>query len=198
MTDEEKIFWQDDDIIPRPSSADLRGRQSVRATFKLSERAIDAMSIVAVHLGIKQKSLFDHLIEDIQSLNLIAREVESERFGALNRVQKTFVISRKTLSNLDETSKRFNAPRDALVEYSIQRLMPVITRERERHRKRKEILRDMNEHLENGLEILKKSRSQLGEEDPVSVKLESAMRSLVNAQGHVRAFVEKGEIIEAF
>jgi len=198
MTDEEKTFWQDDDIIPRPSSADLRGRQSVRATFKLSERAIDAMSIVAVHLGIKQKSLFDHLIEDIQSLNLIAREVESERFGALNRVQKTFVISRKTLSNLDETSKRFNAPRDALVEYSIQRLMPVITRERERHRKRKEILRDMNEHLENGLEILKKSRSLLGEEDPVSVKLESAMRSLVNAQGYVRVFVEKGKIIEEF
>ena len=198
MTDEEKTFWQDDDIIPRPSSADLRGRQSVRATFKLSERAIDAMSIVAVHLGIKQKSLFDHLIEDIQSLKLIAREVESERFGALNRVQKTFVISRKTLSNLDETSKRFNAPRDALVEYSIQRLMPVIARERERHRKRKEILRDMNEHLENGLEILKKSRSLLGEEDPVSVKLESAMRSLVNAQGYVRVFVEKGEIIEAF
>jgi len=198
MTDEEKTFWQDDDIIPRPSSADLRGRQSVRATFKLSERAIDAMSIVAVHLGIKQKSLFDHLIEDMQSLKLIAREVESERFGALNRVQKTFVISRKTLSNLDETSKRFNAPRDALVEYSIQRLMPVITRERERHRKRKEILRDMNEHLENGLEILKKSRSLLGEKDPVSVKLESAMRSLVNAQGYVRVFVEKGEIIEAF
>ncbi|MGB5746150.1 MAG: hypothetical protein WBM69_04165 [Desulfobacterales bacterium] len=198
MTDEEKNFWQDDDIIPRPSSADLRGRQSVRATFKLSERAIDAMSIVAVHLGIKQKSLFDHLIEDMQSLKLIAREVESERFGALNRVQKTFVISRKTLSNLDETSKRFNAPRDALVEYSIQRLIPVITRERERHRKRKEILRDMNAHLENGLEILQKSRSLLGEEDPVFVKLESAMRSLVNAQGYVRVFVEKGEIIEGF
>jgi hypothetical protein len=156
------------------------------------------MSIVAVHLGIKQKSLFDHLIEDIQSLKLIAREVESERFGALNRVQKTFVISRKTLSNLDETSRQFNAPRDALVEYSIQRLMPVITRERQRHRKRKEILRDMNEHLANGLEILKKSRTLLGEEDPVSVKLESAMRSLLNAQGHVKSFVEKGEIIEEF
>jgi hypothetical protein len=195
---DDKTFWQDDDTLPRPSSADLRGRQSVRATFKLSERAIEAMSIVAVHLGIKQKSLFDHLIEDMQSLKLIAQEVESERFGALNRVQKTFVVSRRTLSNLDETSKRFNAPRDALVEYSIQRLMPVITRERERHRKRKEILRDMNEYLENGLEILQKSRSLLGEEDPVSVKLESAMRSLVNAQGHVKVFVEKGEIIEGF
>lgn len=198
MADDEKTFWQEGGDIPRPSSADLRGRQSVRATFKLSERAIEAMSIVAVHLGIKQKSLFDHLIEDMQSLKLIAREVESERFSTLNRVQKTFVISRKTLSNLDETSRRFNAPRDALVEYSIQRLMPVIIRERERHRKRKEILRDMNALLEDGLELLQKSRSLLGKEDPVSVKFESAMRALVNAQGHVQDFVEKGEIIEEF
>jgi hypothetical protein len=198
MADDEKAFWQDDDILPRTSSADLRGRQSVRATFKLSERAIAAMSIVAVHLGIKQKSLFDHLIEDVQSLKLIARDMKSERFSALRRIQKTFVISRKTLSCLDETSKRFNAPRDALVEYSIQRLMPVINRERERHRTRKEILGDMTELLENGLELLQKSRSLLGEEDPVSVKFESAMRSLVNAQGHVKDFVEKGEIIEAF
>ena len=198
MADDEKTYWQDDDILPRTSSADLRGRQSVRATFKLSERAIEAMSIVAVHLGIKQKSLFDHLIEDAQSLDLIAREVESERFSTLNRVQKTYVISRKTLSSLDETSKRFNAPRDALVEYSIQRLMPVINRERERHRKRKEILQDMTKLLENGLEVLQKSRSLLGEEDPVSVRFESAMRSLVNTQSHVKDFVEKGEIIEEF
>ena len=198
MADDEKTFWQDDDILPRTSSADLRGRQSVRATFKLSERAIDAMSIVAVHLGIKQKSLFDHLIEDVQSLKLIARDMESERFSALSRIQKTFVISRKTLSCLDETSKRFNAPRDALVEYSIQRLIPVINRERERHRTRKEILGDMTELLENGLELLQKSRSLLGEEDPVSVKFESAMRSLVNTQSHVKDFVEKGEIIEEF
>ncbi|MEE4264692.1 MAG: hypothetical protein V2I56_18550 [Desulfobacteraceae bacterium] len=198
MADDEKTFRQDDDILPRTFSADLRGRQSVRATFKLSERAIEAMSIVAVHLGIKQKSLFDHLIEDAQSLDLIAREVESERFSTLNRVQKTYVISRKTLSCLDETSKRFNAPRDALVEYSIQRLMPVINRERERHRTRKEILRDMTELLENGLELLQKSRSLLGEEDPVSVRFESAMRSLESTQAHVKDFVEKGEIIEEF
>jgi len=198
MADEGKTFWQNEDNIPRTSTADLRGKQSVRATFKLSERAIEAMSIVAVHLGIKQKSLFDHLIEDLRSLKLIAREVESERFSNLNRVQKTFVISRKTLSNLDETSRQFNAPRDALVEYSIQRLMPVINRERERHRKRKEILGDMTAYLENGLKILQKSRSLLGEEDPVSDKLETAMRSLANAQSHVQTFVEKGEIIEAF
>ena len=198
MADNEDTFWENDDILPRPSSEDLRGRQSVRATFKLSARAIEALSIVAVHLGIKQKSLFDHLIEDAQSLKLIAREIESERFRALGRVQKTFVISRKTLSSLDETSRQFNAPRDALVEYSIQRLMPVIARERQRHRKRKEILNDINAYLENGLNILQKSKALLGEEDPVSVRLASAMKGLVNARNHVNTFVERGEIIEEF
>ena len=184
--------------LPLPSSADLRGRQSVRATFKLSPRAIDVLSIVAAQLGIKQKSLFDHLIEDVQSLNLIANEIEDEAFGALERIQKTFVVSRRTLSCLEQTSRQFNAPRDALVEYSIQRLLPVIAKERERHRKRKEVLNDINTHLEQGLKILQKARSLLGEEDPVFARFESAMHGLVNAQAHIDDFVKRGSVIEDF
>jgi hypothetical protein len=198
MQDNDDSSWMDDEILPRPTPKDLRGRQSVRATFKLSAKAIETMSIVAVHLGIKQKSLFDHLIEDAQSLKLIAREVESERFNTISRIQKTFVISRKTLSSLDETSKRFNAPRDALVEYSIQRLLPVIAREREKHRRRKEILLDMNENMQNGLRILQKSKTLLGEDDPVFIRWESAMKTLVNTQRDIEAFVERGKIIEGF
>jgi len=184
--------------LPLPSSADLRGRQSVRATFKLSARAIDVLSIVATHLGIKQKSLFDHLIEDVKSLNVIANEIENEAFGALERIQKTFVVSRRTLSCLEETSRQFNAPRDALVEYSIQRLLPVIAKERERHSKRKEILNDINAHLEQGLKILQKARSLLGEEDPVYTRFESAMHGLVNAQAHIEDYVKRGSVIEDF
>ena len=163
--------------LPLPSSADLRGRQSVRATFKLSARAIDVLSIVARQLGIKQKSLFDHLIEDVRSLNVIANEIEDEAFGALDRVQKTFVVSRRTLSCLEQTSRQFNAPRDALVEYSIQRLLPVIAKERERHSKRKAILNDINAHLAQGLKILQKAQSLLGEDDPVYARFEIAMHS---------------------
>ena len=198
MQDNDDNSWMDDDILPRPTPKDLRGRQSVRATFKLSAKAIETMSIVAIHLGIKQKSLFDHLIEDVQSLKLIAREIESERFSAISRIQKTFVISRKTLSSLDETSKRFIAPRDALVEYSIQRLLPVLAREREKHRRRKDILRDMNENMEQGLKILQKSRTLLGEDDPVFLRWESAMKTVVNTRRDIAAFIEKGKIIEDF
>ena len=184
--------------LPEPSSSDLRGRQSVRATFKLTEKAIEALSIVSIHLGIKQKSLFDHLMEDTDSLHLIARDIESYEFGRLSRIQKTFVLSRNTLSCLERAAKNFDAPRDALVEYSIKRLLPVILKEREKHLRRKEILKDLTEYLEQGEKLLVKSRQMLGSEDPVYDKLRMAFAALVNAYRHIDNYVEKGKIIEGF
>jgi hypothetical protein len=50
-----------DITISKPSAFDLSGRQSVHATFRLSESCINAISILSAQLGIKQKSVFDHL-----------------------------------------------------------------------------------------------------------------------------------------
>lgn len=184
--------------LPRPSSSDLRGRQSVRATFRLSERAIEVLSIVSAHLGIKQKSLFDHLIEDTESLNTLAQKIQSELTLGQNRIQKTYVLSRKTLSNLDKVSKIFETPRDALVEHSIQRLLPLIARERDRHRIRKDILKDFSQYVDQGRKLLQKSKEALGEDDPVSDKIETALITLMNANAYLVSFIEKGEIIENF
>ena len=184
--------------LPLPSSSDLRGRQSVRATFKLTEEAINTVSIVATHLGIKQKSLFDHLIEDARSLDLIASKIQTETFVQLNRIQKTYVLSRKTMTSLGEASRKFNAPRDALVEYSIQRLLPIIIEEREKHKKRKEVLDEVTEYLRLGEKIFKKSNMLLDEDDPVLDKFETAIAACRNAHRDIRAFVEKGKIIEDF
>jgi len=196
MKKKERQDIEGNSSLTLPSSSDLRGRQSVRATFKLSERAISTMSILSTHLGIKQKSLFDHLIDDARSLDVIANEVQSELFDALDRVQKTYVISRKTLLSLCDAAERLDAPRDALVEYSIRRLLPIINEERATHRKRKDILQELTEYLEQGEKILKKSRKVLGEDDPVYDKLRSALAVARNAHKSIRCFIEKGEIIE--
>ena len=185
-------------VLLYPSSSDLRGRQSVRATFKLTAQAIEAISIVAVHLGIKQKTLFDHLIDDDRSLSLIAENINSDQFSELDRIQKTFVISRKTLLSLEKMSKRANAPRDALVEYSIQRLMPIITGESKKHRLREEVLQEIRSHFETGLEILENSQKRLGEEDPVTTKFQTAMNASLSTLRSIEQFIEKGKIIENF
>jgi hypothetical protein len=184
--------------LPKTFTSDLRGRQSVRATFKLSEGCIEAISIVAAHLGIKQKSLFDHLVEDARSLKSIAREIQNIKLTRQGRVQKTFVISRRSLLSLENISKNFNAPRDALVELSVQRLLPIIAKEREKHEKRKKMLNEIAEHLEEGKRLLNKTKEIFGEEDTIYQKLESVMTVYDNAYHHIASFIEKGKIIEEF
>ncbi len=181
--------------LPTP---DLRGKQSVRATFKLSPRAIAVLSVVAAHLGIKQKSLFDQLIDDTASLRAIAREIEPMVFRSLERVQKTFVISRRTLVNLEEAARDSSTPRDALVEYSIQRLLPVITQEREKHRKRKTLRGEIRRQVAEAEKTLKQAVQLLGEEDPLTLRLGDAVRVLYALEDSLEQLLEKGETIERF
>ena len=194
----EKKYVRLEQGIAVPSLSELRGRQSVRATFKLSGKAIEAISVAAAHMGIKQKSLFDHLIDDVDSLAVVAREIESKRFLMLKRVQKTFVLSRRTLCSLEEVSKDFETPRDALVEYSIARLLPVIEEERKKHEKRKKILEQIGNYLEHGEEISEKAENALGEEDVLTEKLKGAILTLRGAYETMAVFVEKGKVIEQF
>ena len=198
MKDENHKNELHDDMLPQPSSRDLRGRQSVRATFKLTAKAIETMSAVSIHLGIKQKSLFDHLVDDIKALEVIAREVQTTKFDEPSRVQKTFVLSRRTLNSLELASVNFQTPRDALVEYSIQRLLPVITKEKEKHQNRKALLSRINGFLESGEQIMREAREWLGEEDPVFDELARAMTVLLNTRDDIAAFIDKGKIIEKF
>ena len=184
--------------MKRPTTSDLRGRQSVRATFKLSAGCIDAISIVAAHLGIKQKSLFDHLVEDTESLKSIAENVKQAGVLRKNRIQKTYVISRKSLVSLDEISRSFNTPRDALVEFSVKRLLPIIKTERKRHRLRKAIRDEVRRHFRQGNDILKRAREMLGDDDPIVQKLSAMMGVYQNAQNYIEAYIEKGSIIEQF
>jgi hypothetical protein len=185
-------------LLPRTTTSDLRGRQSVRATFRLTAGCIDAISIVAAHLGIKQKSLFDHLVEDSRSLNAIAREIRNIKLTPPSRIQKTFVISRKSLSSLDKVSKNFNAPRDVLVELSVKRLLPIIAMEREKHHKRKQTLAAIARHFKAGTTLLNQLKDQLGDEDPICLKLKTVMKVYENAYLNIENFIDKGKIIEDF
>jgi predicted DNA-binding protein YlxM (UPF0122 family) len=182
----------------KPTILDLRGRQSVRATFRLSEACIDAISILSAQLGIKQKSVFDHLMEDAQALKNVAQELEHTEFASHQRIQKTFVISRRSLSFLNMISSEHNAPRDALVENSVRRLLPIIANERKNHEKRKELLAQISNHFERGKTLLSMAEEALDQDDPIVNKLETAMSVYQNALDDITSFIERGKIIEEF
>lgn len=180
------------------TSSGLRGRQSVRATFKLSSGCIEAISIVAAQLGIKQKSLFDHLAQDSDSLNAIAREVQNARVSAENRVQKTYVISRRSLTLLDEISRAFNAPRDALVEFSVRRLLPVIDNEQKKYEMRKAAFKGIRNHLERGKLLLGRMVDELGADDPLVAKMAAVMDTYDSAAKAIETLMERTRGIADF
>ncbi|GAB6094464.1 hypothetical protein JCM14469_07160 [Desulfatiferula olefinivorans] len=184
--------------IPEASFADLLGKQSVRATFRLSERAIEAISLVAGHLGIKKKSLFDHLIEDSKALHTIARTLSSGKRQEFPRIQKTFVLSRRTLTALEQISRTFDTPRDALVEYSIQRLDAVIRIEREKHEQRKHLVGELEQHLALSQSLLDRARERLGDDDAVCLILEKHLAAGMQAHRDMETLLEKGRMLEDF
>jgi len=179
------------------SSADLRGKQSVRTTFKISERAINALGLLAIQLGIKQKSLFDHLMEDVQALEHIAREFQ-DFDNRKQRIAKTYVISRKTLEILERISLQYGTPRDALVEYSIERILPLLAKEKEKHEKRKEIAAEVLRYLKDGAVLMTAVEETLGEDDPVFHEVLSMMRGVNNCSENIATLVARGRKIEEF
>jgi hypothetical protein len=196
MGDEKKRGWILEMDLPGACSADLRGRQSVRATFRLSSACIDAISVVARHLGIKQKSLFDHLTEDTASLTAIAREAGDQSGSGEGRIQKTFVLSRRSLCSLEQVSKSYNTPRDFLVECSVQRLLPLIENERLRQQKRREMLSDIRKHFRKGALLLEKWEEKLGGPDPFLDGVAAVMGGYGQALEELEEAVEQGRIIE--
>lgn len=185
-------------MVANTYSADLRGRQSVRTTFKLPPRCIDALSLLAGQLGIKQKSIFDHLVDDTQVLQSLAREVEKRDSVTENRVAKTYVISRKTLENLEQVSKRYQTPRDALVEFSIERIMPLLKEEQLKHQNRKKLRAGLDTFLAASRDLLAEADLLLDRDDPVFEQVVQIARSVQSGGNEINDIIEKGRRLEDF
>lgn len=180
-------------------SADtLKGRQSVRATFKLPSQVIELLSLAANQLGLKQKSLFDQLLEDREILEQVASAAERYRPVQEHRQQKTYVVSRNSLGALDYVAKIHRLPRDLLVELSIQRLLPVISSEQEKQQNRKQVLGEMEGYLQQGLELLAKTQQMLGAEDPAFRQLALVLAQLRGSVEGLSEQVEQGRAIEGY
>ncbi|WP_299980310.1 hypothetical protein [Desulfobacula sp.] len=187
-----------DDQFPGSTMFDLRGKQSVRATFKLSQKAIDAIGLVAIHMGIKQKSLFDHIIEDIDALDSLAKTIRIKQFKKIPRKQKTFVLSRRTIEALEAISRAYGTPRDALVEYSVKKLESIISVEKARHEERKILLKDIIDHFNQGKSLYKNAVSILGKDDPFCRRIEKAVFACHKTEKELAVFIKKSKVLEKF
>lgn len=174
----------------------LRGRQSVRTTFRLSEDLIALIGVVAGQFGLKQKSLFDQLIEDTAVLHKVAESVAGYTPDNSQRRPKTFVLSKRSLHSLEMVAAERRISRDALVEVSIRRLLPVVLAEWEKHKKRQTILVEMENFLGQGQELLAQAEGLLGREDPVYEMIDRMVRLGKEKVANLAGIVARGKLME--
>lgn len=168
----------------------LLGKQSVRATFRLSDQMIDLLKVAAAHLEVKQKSLIDELVQNRETLDRVASESQAMQQKEDERRQKTFVLSRNALELLDDISDKYNLSRDYLVELCIGRLIPVVDAEQEKHKKRRQLIKDVDRYLEEGKKLQKKADTMLDRDDQFRVKFEKIVSYTERNVGELRKFVK--------
>ncbi len=184
-------------IDPTALSAEtLKGRQSVRATFRLPDEIIALLGLAASQLGLKQKSIFDQLFEDDQALEKAAARARDCKALKNGRRPKTFVLSKKSLLSLNIISQHENVPRDLIVEFSIQRLLPVINAEQEKHQKREKVYDETIKHLRQGQIILHRAAGRLGEKDQLYEIFQGIVNQYEERFREMNGIIEKGREME--
>jgi len=173
----------------------LMEQKSVRATFQISPEFIEALSILSSRLGLKQKSLFDYLLEDSDALIAIARSNPRKNVEKKDRIQKTFVISQKSLSSLKKLLNEVGSSRDDLVEYAIQRLLPILLKERNQQKKREIALSEMAQLLEHSIELMSKIEKTVGKDDPLYEYYLEGIMAYQNAFDKMENLVQQGKRI---
>ena len=184
--------------LPKMTSSALKGKQSVRTSFKLSEACIQAISIVSTQLGLKHRSLFDYLVEDTDALKAIAEDIVNGDSGKDEKSQKSYIISRNTLNTIDDMCDALSISRDTLIEHSVRRLMPIIEKEIDNHRKRKEMVELVNQHLKNSRIVLTKIKARVGTDDPIYRAFANTVSTCKQVSSQIGTIVNKGKVLEGF
>ena len=150
---------------------ELKAKQSVRTTFRLTDKTINLMKVAAKHLGIRQKTLLDQILEDEKALNLLADDAITYARNENKCRPKTLVLSQKALDLMGEISYRYDIPRDFLIELSVARLASYINSLAETHAKRRTFMEELDQYSTHISDLFNKAGNMLQEDDVFKVKL---------------------------
>ncbi len=178
------------EISLQVDAEELKKRQSVRTTFKLPEKTINLLKISAKHLGIKQKTLLDQLIEDETILEILAKEAQTHSRNDDDYRPKTFVLSRKALGLIDVMLDRYDIARDILVELSISRLAPYIESLSEKHDQRRLMIMKIEKYLQLAEGLSGEAKATFKQEDPFRMKLERLTQTTQKSVSEIRKMVK--------
>jgi hypothetical protein len=178
------------------NTEELRAKQSVRTTFKLPEKTINLLKVSAKHLGIKQKTLLDQLLEDENALELLADDALTHSRNENDCRPKTFVLSKKALEQIEDVSRRYDTSRDFFVELSVSRLASYVDSLAQTHDQRRILMKELDLYKNHLDKLSAKAHDTLKKDDVFLAKVENLAKRTRKYIGEIsRTVKDKNEFI---
>lgn len=169
---------------------ELRAKQSVRTTFRLTEKTINLLKVAAKHLGIKQKTLLDQLLEDEKALNLLADDAITHARNENKCRPKTLVLSQKALDLIEKISYSYDIPRNFLIELSVARLASYVDSLAQTHAKRRAFWEELDQYTTQLVDMDRKAGKMLQDDDVFRVKLSNLSEKTVKHVEEIKKTVK--------
>jgi len=155
---------------PSPALAtSLSEKQSVRTTFKLSKKSLDAFnSLIEAH-RLKPKEIFDLICSFDQLIDIAVKSIDNESLPTGKEyVRKTYVISQQDKRLLNRLSKKHGVPRDMLVDRLILAYEGILKLHKKKEREQEEkAYKIVSEFSQNAGATLKELSDLLDKDSPI-------------------------------
>lgn len=180
---------------------------STRTTFALTKEGEKALSWIIDHFGKKIRSVIDNLCEQLRTSlqnhgettfgNIIIELIKENPRRSEDRIRKTVVLSKKSLKILNEVSKKYEVPRDMLLDKGFIMLMTLLQNDSKlRLEKHQKALTIITKLWNDANKAEKKLEEFLDDEDPVLFGLGYAITYLMKISMAIEEEQKKGTPID--
>lgn len=182
----------------------LESGQSVRTTFRFSEKAEDALDRLSKTTKVTKKDILDRfarlvLKDDALTAMLIkeAKEAATVTVGQDLGDRKTWVLTKAALTLIKSTAQKTGMSRDALAESLVlfaDALIKAANQQRpKKHKEAQKVIENFQRHAE---QIEDQLGELLGEDDPIYMRFGFVVTILMNLSMAIEAEMEKGTPID--
>lgn len=180
---------------------------SVRTTFALTKDGEAALAWIIEHYKNKIRSVIDSFCAQLQNMlnnvnetslgNTIIELVKETPKSSDGKVRRSMVLSKKSLNILNDVAKKYQVPRDALLDRGFYLVMKLLENSSEirldKHRKALSMINKLWSDAEN---VEKELKVFLDEDDPVLCGLGYAIVHLMNTSIAIKREQKDGVLID--
>lgn len=176
-----------------------RKQPVIHSTFRLSQEAHDAIKYIADLLEIKNAEIFDRLLDFFEGFERSKKPVSlTETNEKIERIRKTYVVKKETLSKLSKLASDKKATRDLLIErtaLAFENLVNGSLSDR-KERYRNVLEKIINPFMYKANEIQSELEEELGFDDPIARRFVRIIFDASDLSDAIESYLKDGSPIE--